>query len=785
MSEFRSSIFSWGDSSGDGLERFMDALPGVVFMADALPEWPMKYLSAGSLRLTGYTSAELIANADYSYGRLTHPDDFTRVMETIEGAVTAREMYGVEYRIQTRSGEEKWVWEKGHGVYDEAGRTLGLEGFITDITSLKVTEHELQMAKERYEDIFKNAREGIFQTSADGTYLNVNPSLARTYGYNSPEEMMTRLTDIEGQLYVDPHRREEFIRLLEQRDAVVNFESEVRRHDGSVIWISENARAVRDREGVLAYYEGSVVDISSRKRAEEALEKERNMLRTLIDHWPDVIYVRSRDGNYLLSNEAHTRSLEMNDPAEVEGRKASDFFVPTRAELFSAEDMELMARGESILNREELRNAGTQNEAWVLTSKLLLRNSEGEIMGLVGITRDITEHKRLEHQLRHSQKMEAVGTLAGGVAHDFNNILTAILGYSEMIVAKSGHDHQLRRDAEEIHAGGLRAAALTQQLLAFSRKQISTPRVVNVNILIGNLQAMLRRLIGENIQLLCKFDPDVHPVCVDASQIEQVVTNLVVNARDAMPGGGTLIVQTANVRLDETYARQHSEVRAGAYVRLAISDTGTGISPEIIGRIFEPFFTTKEQGKGTGLGLATSYGIIKQSGGHLSVYSEVGSGTTFNVYIPVTESVVDEAMTESVRQPPRGSETILLVEDDVSVRKFTRRLLTGLDYVVLEAGNGDEALQLISTRDTEKIDLVVTDVVMPQVGGKRLADVLATVSPETKVIFTSGYNEEAVLLQGILKGEVAFLQKPYSPADLAWKVREVVDGPAVQSRSNN
>ncbi len=766
---------TWDEFGPGGFARLLDALPGIVFVAENRPGWPMKYISAGCELLTGYVPEEIIANAYHSYNQLTHPDDVECVIETMNSAVATRQNYVVEYRIRTKSGEEKWVWEKGHGVYSDTGETLGVEGFITDISPLKKVEQELTFAKRKYKDIFENAREGIFQTSAEGCYLRINPSLARIYGYDSTAEMMAKLTDIEEQLYLDPNRRAEFARALEQRDAVTNFESEIRRKDGSVIWISENARAVRDGDGVLLYYEGSVIDITARKRAEESLEKERSMLRTLIDNWPDVIYVRNREGRYLLSNIAHTRSLGMTDPSEVEGKRAIDFFVMSRAERLVAEDMELMEKGESILNREEIRNAGQANEKWVVTTKLLLRNRDGEILGLVGITRDISDHKRLEQQLRHSQKMEAVGTLAGGVAHDFNNILTAILGYSEMIVKKAAGNDDVRKDAEEIYAGGIRAATLTQQLLAFSRKQISDPRVLNVNTTVERLQNMLRRLIGENVRLACKLDPAAHAVKADAGQLEQIVMNLAVNARDAMPDGGTLIIQTSNVRLDEIYARQHPDVVTGAYLRISITDTGTGIAPEIRSRIFEPFFTTKDQGKGTGLGLATCYGIVKQSGGHIGVYSELGKGTTFNVYLPQAGDAHAEQDDAVDIIPPSGSETILLVEDDIAVRKFTRRLLKDLGYTVFDAGNGDEALKLILQNDTLVIDLVVTDVVMPQVGGKRLADSIEIISPKTKIIFTSGYNEEAVLLQGILKGEVKFLQKPFSPTDLACKIREVLD----------
>ena len=763
--------------SSTELEGLVDSLPGMLFRTINAPGWPLKYISGGCLGITGYRPAELVGDPVVSYDALIHPADLDRVMQAMDDAAREKRSYVIEYRLSTKAGGEKWVWEQGHCVFSKSGEVDGIEGFTTDISSLKASQEELRLAKRKYQDIFQNATEGIFQTSMDGSYISVNPALARIYGYDSPEEMMANLTDIQKQLYVMPERRSDFVRIMEKHHFVVRFESQIRRRDGSVIWISENARAVRDESGTIRYYEGSVVDVTARKRAEEALEKERSMLRTLIDHWPDHIYVRNREGRYLLSNMAHTQSLTMNSPSEVEGKRAEDFFVPSRAAQFTIEDMDLMEGGEAVLDREEVRNRGETSEQWVLTSKLPLRNKEGEILGLVGITRDITRHKRLEEQLLQSQKMEAVGTLAGGVAHDFNNILTAILGYSEMIVSRAAQDERLRSDAEQIYAGGLRAAALTQQLLAFSRKQIVQTRVLNVNTVVQGMESMLRRLVGENLQFVCKLRPEVSAVRADGGQLEQVVMNLVVNARDAMPEGGSLVIETANVMLDEEYTSQHAGVKPGRYARISVSDTGTGIPPQIIKRIFEPFFTTKEQGKGTGLGLATSYGIIVQSGGHIGVYSEMGSGTTFNIYLPACEqSTVDLADVEGRGEIPRGTETILLVEDDVSVRTLTAASLADLGYAVLEASNGEEALsQIAERRDHSSIDLVLTDVVMPKLGGKRLAESIEQVRPETKILFTSGYNEEAVLLQGILEDEFAFLQKPFTLPSLAAKVRGVLD----------
>ncbi len=382
----------------------------------------------------------------------------------------------------------------------------------------------------------------------------------------------------------------------------------------------------------------------------------------------------------------------------------------------------------------------------------------------------------LEKELRQAQKVEAIGRLAGGVAHDFNNILTAILGYSDLLLMRIKADDPLRGSAEEIRKAAQRAAALTRQLLAFSRKQILEPKVVNLNDILNDLSKMLHRMIREDIELATRGALDLGRVKVDPGQIEQVIINLVVNARDAMPRGGKLTIETANVVLDEMCALRMGDVAAGKYVVVAVSDTGTGMTPEVQARLFEPFFTTKEEGKGTGLGLAMCYGIVKQSGGHISVYSEPGHGTVFKIYLPrIEEAATVDAKRDRSGDLPQGKETILLVEDEPGLRQLTKLVLQDLGYTILEAANGCEALHIAKERSDRGVDLVFTDVVMPQMGGKELADHIHTMRPETKVLFSSGYTEDAIVHHGVLNEGVAFLHKPYTPGVLAHKVREVLD----------
>jgi PAS domain S-box-containing protein len=394
---------------------------------------------------------------------------------------------------------------------------------------------------------------------------------------------------------------------------------------------------------------------------------------------------------------------------------------------------------------------------------------------------DITGRRHLEEQLRQAQKMEAVGMLAGGVAHDFNNLLTIITGYSQLILNSIGAEDPNRHSVEQIMKAGERAAALTKQLLAFSRRQVLQPRVLELNKLVTGLSTMLQRLIGEDIDLRLVLPPNLGRVSADPGQIEQVLMNLVVNARDAMPKGGVLTLETANVTLDSNYAKAHIAVRSGSYVMIAVSDTGSGMDDATKARLFEPFFTTKGSGKGTGLGLSTVFGIVKQSGGSVEVYSEQNRGTSVKVYLPRIDQPVVLERKESRRKTARGSETVLVVEDDEMVRTLVRETLERDGYKILDAPGPIEA-QRISEQHPEPIQLLVTDVVMPKVSGRELAQLLTGKRPGMKVLYMSGYTDNAVVNSGILRKEVAFLQKPFTPQALTEKVRDVLEGDGNRTR---
>jgi two-component system cell cycle sensor histidine kinase/response regulator CckA len=434
----------------------------------------------------------------------------------------------------------------------------------------------------------------------------------------------------------------------------------------------------------------------------------------------------------------------------------------------------LTGRGDRNIDIEAMKVGAADYLAKDKLDPLLLERS---IRHSVERKRAEATRNKLEEQLHHAQKMEAIGRLAGGVAHDFNNILTAVMSYAGLALDGVSPGHPVRDELEGIQKTARRGAELTRQLLAFARKQVIEPHVTSMKNLILNTDKLLRRLISEDIELVTLISPDVGRIKMDAGQFEQVLINLVVNACDAMPEGGKLTIEATKTILDEHYARQHPDVVPGEYAVLSVSDNGIGMSEDSVERIFEPFYTTKDRGKGTGLGLSTIFGIVKQNNGHIRVDSKPGHGTTFNVYLPC----VDEPLSSiSVRKEPtslpHGTETILLVEDEVAVRSLVARVLRQHGYTVLEAGNGEEALHLVENHHDQVIHLLLTDMVMPQMGGKALADQLLTQHPDLKVLFTSGYSDKAIIHSYVLDSGIAFLPKPFAPAFLVQKVREVIEG---------
>jgi len=520
-----------------------------------------------------------------------------------------------------------------------------------------------------------------------------------------------------------------------------------------------------------------VHDVSDRNQANEQLRDERFANALLESVQVGIVACNERGVLTLFNQVARSwhglpaEPLPAEKWAEHYGWYLSDGRTPLKTQetpLFRALQGERVSDVEMMIVPE-------QGEArTVLASGRPILDSEGRKLGAVAAMIDITERKFLEQQFRHSQKMEAVGHLAGGVAHDFNNFLTIITGYGQMIQRNLDPESPMRAHVEEILKSGERAAALTRQLLAFSRRQDFSPRMLDLNTVVSSTENMINLLIGKNIELVTALPAGIGIVSGDPGQIEQVIMNLAVNARDAMSNGGTITIETANVELDEAYARAHMHVKPGSYVMLAVTDSGCGMDATTQAHIFEPFFTTKEPGKGTGLGLATVYGIVKQHGGNIWVYSELNQGTSFKVYFPRIETGAAKAESHHpVASKLRGSETILVVEDEQAVRSLLVRMLRSLGYWVLEASRADEAL-MVCLRHKGPVHLLLTDVVMPQKSGRDLLDHLRPLRPDIKVLFTSGYTEET-LHRRVLERNAPFLQKPFTEEMLARKVRDVLD----------
>jgi PAS domain S-box-containing protein len=514
-------------------------------------------------------------------------------------------------------------------------------------------------------------------------------------------------------------------------------------------------------------------DITDRKREEEALRRSEASYRSLILGATYGIFGCDVNGKFLAVNPALVAMLGYESEADLLAANLVRDVIRDPDEGARLLQQYRQKGRVDGLEAQWRRKDGTPVQ--VRLSGRTVLDERGALEGCEIIAEDLSERWRLEEQLRRAQKMEAVGRLAGGVAHDFNNLLTIVMGYSDLLLERLGATDAMRAYVEEIKKAGERAASLTRQLLAFGRRQVLAPQVLDLNAVVTNVDKMLRRLIGENIELSAVLEPELGRVKADPGQIEQVILNLVLNARDAMPQGGQLTLETANVELNEGYARSHESVLPGRYVMLTVSDSGMGMDAETQAHIFEPFFTTKEKGKGTGLGLATVYGIVKQSGGHIWLYSEPDQGTAFKIYLPRLEAAVQPVETISTGAPlAGGSETILLVEDEEGVRDLAGRILELKGYKVITASNPTVAAQVFE-RHEGPIHLLLTDVVMPTMSGRQLAEHLALLRPGLKVLYMSGYTDNSIIPHGILKEGTQFLQKPFTPDSLTRKVREVLE----------
>jgi two-component system cell cycle sensor histidine kinase/response regulator CckA len=626
----------------------------------------------------------------------------------------------------------------------------------------------LRESEARFRAMFELAPVGSRLMDLERRTVGTNQAFQRMLGYTADE-----LEGMPPTAFSAPEDeevdRELFAELVEGRREHYELERRYRAKDGRTVWGHLAVSLVRDADGRPKFGIGMVEDTTERKLAEESLRASEERYRELFENANDMVFTLDLDGRFTAINRAGERITGL-PREELLGRRMGDLL---------AERPDVATPGADTVAYEcELIADDGRRVALEVASRVI--RSGDDPIGVQGIARDVSERRALEEQLRQAQKMEAVGQLAGGVAHDFNNLLTAITGYSEFALGRlDDGSEKVRSNINEIKKAAERASALTRQLLAFSRKQILQPKLIRPDELVAGLDDLLRRLIGKHIEILTVSRPGLGFVRVDPGQLEQVVVNLAVNARDAMPDGGRLTIETANVDLDELDARAHEGALPGPYVTVAVQDTGDGIDAAALPRIFEPFFTTKEQGKGTGLGLATVYGIVQQSGGFLAVDSDTGAGSSFRVYLPRLDGEAPAAAVEAEADATlaEGSETVLLVEDEAIVRDLLREILETTGYRVLEAVDGVDALALADAH-TEAIDLLLTDVVMPKMSGRDLAERFREVRPDTKVLYTSGYTDGAIAEHGVLAPGTEFLQKPFSFAELTQKVRSVLDAAA-------
>jgi two-component system, cell cycle sensor histidine kinase and response regulator CckA len=653
---------------------------------------------------------------------------------------------------------------------------------VLDITEQRQAEKRVRESEQRYRALVENLGEGLVIADAEENLVFVNPAAEATFGVPAK--------DIPGMNLRDFLDEKELALILgetekRKRGETSTYETEIRRPDGSVRNILITATPQFDKGGRFTGTFGLLHDITVRKELERTLERERVLLRTLIDNAPDTIYLKDEKSRFVLANRFLAEFMGAKSPADLIGKTDHDFYPQEVADEFAADEKRVVESGVPVVNKEELTRAADGTLHYSLTTKVPLFDEKGTVAGVVGFGHDITERREAEERLRRSEeqlqqakRLEAVGRLAGGIAHDFNNLLTVIKGYTDLIEDSLPESTPLKGDLREVTRAAGRAVELTAQLLAFSRKQVLQPRIVNVSDIVTSAEKMLARIIGEDIELRAFCAADAGNVRADPGQIEQALLNLAANSRDAMPRGGKLTLETANVSLGKTYAHAHPEVPPGDYVMLAVSDTGVGMDRRTRARVFEPFFTTKEVGKGTGLGLASVYGTVKQSGGYIFCYSEPGVGTSFKIYFPRVRQAKDaERQSEAAPASPAESETILLVEDEEAIRGFIRVVLEKAGYVVWEARDGSEALAVVSAGRATKgqgIALLLTDVVMPHMNGPQLAAKLREMNPAVKILYMSGYTENAVIHHGMLDPDIDLLQKPFPADELLKRVREAL-----------
>ena len=756
-------------SESQAEERYrelVEELDAIVWEADP-HTWQFIFVSARAEQILGYPIERWLTERDFWVNHI-HPGDRQHTVAACRQAISERRDHRLEYRTATSDGRVIWLEDIVRVVCSDQGSVRRLHGVMIDITARKEAENKLTERTLYLNALIENSPLAIVALDPVHRVRMINPAFDRLFGYSAPEVVGHNLDDliaseethVEAVGYTKRVGAGETIHAIARR----------RRKDGAVVDVELHAVPLLIRgklKGVYALYQ----DITERKQAEGVLEERTAVLQGLVQNNPLAIAELDSQDRVTMVNAAFERMF-LYTAQEVIGRPLEELIKTPAMAAETADFIRRINRGETLhAFTQRRRKDGVSLDVEIYGVPLMIR---GKWMGAVGIYQDLTERNRVEDALRQSLKMEAIGQLAGGVAHDFNNLLTGMLGSTDLLLERLGPSGSLRQLAEQIREGAERATSLTQQLLAFSRRQTLMPKVLDLNAVVAHMNQLLRRVIREDIELVTVLEPRLGHVKADPSQIEQVILNLAVNARDAMPDGGKLAIETSNVAVNETTARRRRPLQPGSYVLLAMTDSGGGMDAGTRSRIFEPFFTTKQRGKGTGLGLATVYGIVKQSNGYISVHSQPQRGTRFEIYLPRVEEPVDASLLESVpARPVWGSETILLVEDERSIRRPTCEFLQKNGYTVLEAEDGAAAIR-VAQGHKGPIHLLLTDLVMPKMNGGELAQRIAEMRPEVKVLYMSGYAENKVVHHEVVNGRAHLLQKPFTLDALAHKAREVL-----------
>jgi two-component system, cell cycle sensor histidine kinase and response regulator CckA len=731
------------------------------------------YVSPGYERIWGRSIASLVSHPE-QWAEAILPEDRDRVAGVFATLTENAPEVSVEFRVARPDGSVCWVCDRGFQVRDAVGKLIRLAGIASDITERKQSEEALKQQQTELRVLFDLTPAMIFFKDTENRILRFNKRFADTLGDTAIR--IEGLSSTEAQLREAKFYADD-LEVIRSGVSKLGIIETIRHLNGQELWVQTDKVPVFDQEGKVSGIVVMCQDITERRRDEQTLR----LLNSAVLQSKEAILITDAEldlpgPRVVFVNPAFT-TMTGYTAEEIIGKTPRILQGPQTDKTVLSRLREDLESGQEFAGGAiNYRKSGQPFDSeWQIAP---IRNTDGTTTHYLAIQRDITVRKRFEAQLFQSQKMETVAKLAGGVAHEFNSILTAIIGQSEILIDDLPEGTSMAESATEINKAAGRAAILTRQLLAYGRKQLLQPEILDLNLIIADMNGVFHHLMGGAVDIQVVPAAALQAVQADAGQVEQVIMNMIINARDAMPNGGKLTLETANVSFDQESVDRYPELKPGDYVMLAISDTGTGMSAEVKARLFEPFFSTKEIGHATGLGLSTCYGIIKQSGGHISVYSELARGATFKIYLPqVEQRVKNSGQRPAPAALPRGTETILLVEDDPALREMAATLLRRLGYTVLPAANGIEALSLRQQRGVGHIDLLFTDIVMPHMSGKELSERVVALYPHTRVLFTSAYTEHSILHQGVLDKGLALLQKPFTPHALAKKLREVLDQP--------